>query len=225
MLNRRRLLTACASVLLTAGGRAKADVTSPTLEEVRQAFERLTAASDGGDRSALVQFAGLYSSLYEQAFFEAGSNLPRTAAAMIPELDHWLRERADGGSATAQYWMGERSKLLRRYGVRPPEMAEVARWYRASAEQGFAPAQDSLGQVLGFFPELAREPFEAEKWLFRAVRQNEPAAAERLLEAIRIDAKRADYRPDDEIMAWLKQRADAGDATAISLVHMLSAPD
>jgi len=144
---------------------------------------------------------------------------------MIPELERWIAEKAEGGSATAQYWMGARGKVLQGYGAKPPDVAHVANWYRASAEQGFAPAQDALGQILGFFPEFAREPFEAEKWLFRAVRQGEPAADQRLLLAIRMDSERANYRPDADILAWLEQRADSGDADAQSLVDKFIVQD
>ena len=94
----------------------------------------------------------------------------------------------------------------------------MATWYRKSAEQGFAPAQDALGQVLGFFPEYAHEPFEAEKWLFQAARQGEGAAGERLLEAIEIDVQRASYRPDADILQWLQQQAGSGNAKAKELL-------
>ena len=133
---------------------------------------------------------------------------------MIPELDRWLREKATGGSATAQFWMGERTKVLQAFGAKPADMAEVATWYRKSAAQGFAPAQDALGQVLGFFPQYAQEPFEAEKWLFQAARQGEGVAGERLLQAIEIDMERANYKPGSGIQEWLKQRAAAGDDRA-----------
>ena len=194
-----------------------------TVEDVRKVFDRLVTASDGGDRKALARFGRLYQSLYQQAYLEASSNVPKTATAMIPELDRWLAEKATGGSATAQFWMGERTKVLQTFGAKPADLAEVATWYRKSAEQGFAPAQDSLGQVLGFFPQYAREPFEAEKWLFQAARQGEGAAGERLLEAIAIDAQRADYKPDADILAWLRQRATGGDARATELLSKLSA--
>ena len=176
-------------------------------------------ASDGGDRKALARFGHLYQSLYQQAYLEASSNVPKTATAMIPELDRWLAEKATGGSATAQFWMGERTKVLQNFGAKPADLAEVATWYRSSAEQGFAPAQDALGQVLGFFPEYAHEPFEAEKWLFQAARQGEGAAAERLLEAIEIDVQRASYRPDADILrSGCSEQADSGDAKAKELL-------
>jgi TPR repeat protein len=185
-------------------------------------FDRLVTASDGGDRKAFARFGQLYQSLYQQAYLEASSNVPKNATAMIPEIDRWLAEKGTSGSATAQFWMAERTKVLQTFGAKPADLAEVARWYRSSAEQGFAPAQDALGQVLGFFPEYAREPFEAEKWLFQAARQGEGAAGERLLEAIEIDVQRANYRPDVDIQAWLKQRADTGDAKAKALVTKLA---
>ena len=194
-----------------------------SVDDLRKVFDRLVKASDGGDRKALARFGQLYRSLYQQAYLEASSNVPKTATAMIPELDRWLAEKATGGSATAQYWMGERTKVLQTFGAKPADLAEVATWYRSSAEQGFAPAQDALGQVLGFFPEYAREPFEAEKWLFQAARQDEGAAGERLLEAIEIDVQRAHYRPDADILQWLKQQAGAGDAKAKELLVRVAA--
>ena len=193
-----------------------------TVEDLRKVFDRLVTASDGGDRKALARFGRLYQSLYQQAYLEASSNVPKTATAMIPELDRWLAEKATGGSATAQFWMGERTKVLQTFGAKPADLAEVATWYRKSAEQGFAPAQDSLGQVLGFFPQYAREPFEAEKWLFQAARQGEGAAGERLLEAITIDMQRADYKPDAEILAWLKQQAGSGSEKAKQLLDKIA---
>jgi hypothetical protein len=201
---------------------AQSDAGTPpaqiTVDDLRKVFERLVTASDGGDRGALARFSQLYRSLYQQALIEASSNVPKTATAMIPELDRWLANKATAGSATAQFWIAERTKVLQAYGAKPADLGTVVQWYRASAEQGFAPAQDSLGQVLGFFPQYAREPFEAEKWLFQATRQGEDAAGERLLEAIEIDVQRANYKPDADILQWLQQQAGSGNAKAQELL-------
>src|SRR5215813_14025273 len=163
----------------TESSNGSAASAQPTVEDLRKVFERLATASDKGDRKALARFGNLYRSLYQQAYLEASSQMPKTATAMIPDIDRWLAEKATAGSATAQFWMGERTKVLQAFGAKPADLAQVVTWYRSSAEQGFAPAQDSLGQVLGFFPEYAREPFEAETWLFKAARQGEGAAGER----------------------------------------------
>lgn len=226
-LNCRCLLAALALLILPVQAAvAQSESATPsaqlTVDDLRKVFERLVTASDNGDRKALIRFSRLYPSLYQQALIEASSSAPKIATAMIPELDSWLADKAQGGSATAQFWMAERTKVLQNYRADPPDIAEVARWYRASAEQGFAPAQAALGQVLGFFPEIAREPFEAEAWLFRAVQQGEPSAAEKLLQAIDIDAQRAAYKPSAEIMGWLKQRAAENDATAQTLLDKLA---
>lgn len=226
----RRTLPLAFALLLFSGPLLLAQSDSntpapPTIEEIRRVFDNLIAASDGGDRRAYAQFSHVYKLLYEQAFIEAGTSQPKIATAMLPELDRWLADKAQAGSATAQHWMGARTKVLLDYGGEVPELAELEKWYRLSAEQGFAPAQDALGQILGFFPEFAREPFEAQKWLFRAARQGEPAAGQRLLLAIRIDSERADYRPDAEILAWLRQRAADGDVEAASLIDRLAAQD
>src|SRR5262245_64450668 len=128
---------------------AQSDATTPSsgdsapgqlsVDDLRKVFDRLVTASDGGDRKALARFGRLYQSLYQRAYLEASSNLPKTATAMILELDRWLAEKAVGGSATAQFWMGERTKVLQTFGAKPADLAEVATWYRKSAEQGFAP--------------------------------------------------------------------------------------
>ncbi len=194
-----------------------------TVDDLRKVFDRLVTGSDGGDRKALARFGQLYQSLYQQAYLEASSDVPKTATAMIPELDRWLAAKATGGSATAQFWMGERTRVLQKFGAKPADLAEVATWYRSSAEQGFAPAQDALGQILGFFPEYAREPFEAEKWLFQAARQDEGASGERLLEAIEIDVQRANYRPDADILHWLQQQAGSGNTKAKELLVRVAA--
>src|SRR5262249_8497610 len=200
---------------------AQSDRTSPSsangapgemsVDDPRKVCDRLISESDGSDRKALARFGRLCQSLYQQAYLEASSKLPKATTAMIPELDRWLGEIAKGGSATAQFWTCERTKILQAFGAKP---AEVATWYRKSAAQGFAPAQDALGQVLGFFPEYAQGPFEAEKWLFQAARQGEGAAGERLLQAIENDTERANYKPGSDIQEWLKQRAAAGDDQA-----------
>jgi len=194
-----------------------------TADDLRQVFERLVTASDKGDRKAFARFSRLYPSLYQQAYFEAGAGGAGPVTAMIPTLDRWLLDKATAGSPTAQYWMGERTKVLQQFGAPPPAMADVEKWYRSAADQGFAPAQNALGQVLGFFPEFAKQPFEAEKWLFAAVRNGEDAAGDNLLQAIEIDAQRAHYKPDADIQAWLKQRADAGDQRAMKLVSDFNA--
>jgi len=194
-----------------------------TADDLRQVFERLVTASDKGDRKAFARFSRLYPSLYQQAYFEAGTGGAGPVTAMIPTLDRWLLDKATAGSPTAQYWMGERTKVLQQFGAPPPAMADVEKWYRSSADQGFAPAQNALGQVLGFFPEFAKEPFEAEKWLFAAARNGEDSAGDNLLQAIEIDTQRAHYKPDADIQAWLKQRADAGDQRAMKLVSDFNA--
>jgi len=216
------LLSLLLLATLTPAAYAQNDAGTPagqiTVDDLRKVFERLVTASDGGDRRALARFSQLYRSLYQQALLEASSNVPKTATAMIPELDRWLADKATAGSATAQFWIAERTKVLQAYGAKPADLDAVVKWYRASAEQGFAPAQDSLGQVLGFFPQYAREPFEAEKWLFQAARQGEDAAGDRLLEAIEIDVQRANYKPDADILQWLQQQADSGNAKAQELL-------
>jgi hypothetical protein len=56
-----------------------------TVDDLRKVFDRLATASDGGGRKALTRFGHLYQSLYQQAYIEASSDVPKTATAMIPD--------------------------------------------------------------------------------------------------------------------------------------------
>jgi TPR repeat protein len=194
----------------------------PMLDEARGFFDRLMAASDGGDRKALASFRPYYKILYSQAYLEAAMEEPAAATMMARELDRWLTEKAQGGSPTAQFWMAERAGIVDSPGGGLPDLAEADRWYRAAAEQGFAPAQDALGQFLTFLDEFRREPYESEKWYLQAARQGEVAVVKRLLLAIDLDSDRPDYKPRVEILAWLQEQSEAGDEKAKKLLVKLA---
>lgn len=146
---------------------------------------------------------------------------PAAATTMVREIDNWLTSRAQGGSATAQFWMAERAGLAWTCTGIEPDPAESAKWYRTSAEQDFAPAQDALGQLLMVY-EFHREPFEAEKWFLRAARQGEIEAVKHLLWAIDVDTFRPGYKPSADILLWLQQQADTGDEKAKRLLARLA---
>jgi len=55
-----------------------------------------------------------------------------------------LRQQADAGNAQAQFALGNR--YYRGLGI-PQNHDQAVMWYRKSAEQGFAPAQNQLGTM------------------------------------------------------------------------------
>lgn len=147
---------------------------------------------------------------------------PAAATTMVRELDRWLSEKAQGRSPTAQFWMAERAGIVDSPGSGLPDLAEADRWYRAAAEQGFAPAQDALGQFLTLLGEFRREPYEADKWFLQAARQGDVAAGEHLLLAVSLHHDRPDYEPTAELLAWLQQQSGAGNEKAKKLLAKLS---
>jgi len=194
----------------------------PMIEETRQSFDRVMTASDGGNREGVASFRLYYDFLCSQVYLETVMNKPRAATTMARELDKWLADKAQGGSPTAQFWMAERAGIVGSCSNDVSDVAEAERWYRASAEQGFAPAQSALGQILIMGYEFRREPFEPEKWLLQAVRQGEVRADQYLLWAIDVDSIRPGYAPSPEIFAWLQQQSDAGDEKAKRILTRLA---
>jgi TPR repeat protein len=194
----------------------------PKIDEAQRFFALLMAASDAGDREALASFRPYYDVLHGQVFIEDVMSEPAAASAMAREFDKWLTEKALAGSPTAQYWMGERAGMVDHPGDESAGLIEIERWYRAAAEQGFAPAQSALGQILIMAHEFRREPFEPEKWLLQAVRQGEVIADQYLLWSIDVDSVSPGYAPSPEILVWLQQQSDTGDEKAKRLLTRLA---
>jgi TPR repeat protein len=194
------------------------------LEDVRETLERLMVASDKGDRAAFARFKRFYTSLYNSDLIESSSeDLPKTAKPIVLEIDRFVSDRAAQGSATAQYWLGAREMVPNLTQDRVPNPPAAARWFRMSAEQRFAPAESELRLLLTYFIDEAREPFEGEKWLLRAVRQGEAAAAKWLIEVVDRDLREPNYRPNAEVLAWLQQQAGDGNSKAKDLLARLAA--
>lgn len=78
-----------------------------------------------------------------------------------------VQEKAERGDALAQY------QLAVEHNNRE-EMEEANKWYRKSAEQGFAPAQVTLGFMYVHGKGVAKDPTEAVKWFRKAADQNDP---------------------------------------------------
>jgi len=96
---------------------------------------------------------------------------------------------------------------------------EVVQWYRLSAEQGFGPAQAELGSLLYVFQGPELEPFEVEKWLYRAAKQGEIPATALLFNAVDHDSWKDSYTPRPEILKWLHERADEGNERAQQILR------
>jgi uncharacterized protein len=82
---------------------------------------------------------------------------------------------------------------------------KAAEWYRRSAEHGFAPAQNTLGVLLGDRRDAERNPREALKWLRKAFRQGDSSAARNIA---------LTYRENGFLRAavhWLRKSALSGD--------------
>lgn len=80
-----------------------------------------------------------------------------------------IRLNAELGHADAQYALG--LVLARRDGVQYGEWTEAVKWYRAAAEQGYAPAQHEMGVLSSMGCGMERNPSEAAKWYRKAAEQ------------------------------------------------------
>lgn len=83
------------------------------------------------------------------------------------EKGHYLLLKAAGdGSARAQDELGAYYQFYEN------NYEEAFKWYRKSAEQGFADAQYNVGSSYDFGQGVERNPQEATKWYRLAVAQN-----------------------------------------------------
>ncbi len=90
----------------------------------------------------------------------------------IDETPEWL-EKAHAGDAQAQL----RLSSAYEFGIGvPPNGDEAMRWMRASADQGYAEAQNSMGSVLQF----KRQYSSALEWYVKASNQGHPRATNNL---------------------------------------------
>ena len=80
-----------------------------------------------------------------------------------------LTARAEAGDAKAQYKLGRRYSVGRD-GVER-NASEAVKWFRKSAEQGYAPAQFHLAECYTSGVGVAHNSFEALKWLRKAADQ------------------------------------------------------
>jgi len=197
-----------------------------TTADVLEIFDALVSACDQRrDAQSLDNLKHAYDSLFERAEYEVLVSAPKAASVVMPQVEQWLSDRATAGSPTAQFWMAARQRVLTEQGSEVIDISEAARWYRLSAEQGFAPAEYALGQILMVFTEYAHEPYEAERWLLSAAKQGNDRAGLYLVEAVSLDADKPDYKTAPEVLRWIQRRADSGDADAQRLLKRLTSQD
>lgn len=139
---------------------------------------------------------------------------PRFEFASYPyrmTLAEWkdLLARASQGEAALQWEVAARyddgckdrsGRILVRKSAR-----KAAEWYRRSAEHGFAPAQNTLGVLLGDGRGVEKNPRDALTWLRKAFRQGDSSAATNIA---------LTYRENGLLRAavhWLRKSALSGD--------------
>jgi len=84
-----------------------------------------------------------------------------------------LLERVERGGAEAQYELGQLRDLA-------GFTTEGVKWYRKAAEQGYARAQNNLGNLYYNGEGVAKDEVEAVKWFRKAAEQGHADAKERL---------------------------------------------
>lgn len=112
-----------------------------------------------------------------------------------PSLES-TRERAETGSAVAQYELGQR--YLAGDGI-AADASTGFNWLQRAAEQGHSPAQFSLGQSYELGLGVARDDELAASWYRRAA-VSEPRARERLSSLIA--QKRVKSQPGDPLPSY-----------------------
>jgi len=95
------------------------------------------------------------------------------AAGVQAQTIDALRERAEQGDATAQYFLGDAYDFGK--GV-PEDDAEAVRWYRLAAEQGSARAQVNLGFAYANGQGVPEDYAEAVRWYRLAAEQGDADA-------------------------------------------------
>ena len=194
-----------------------------TTADVLEIFDALVSASDQRrDAQSLENLKHAYDSLFERAEYEVLVSAPKAASVVMPQVEQWLSDRATAGSPTAQFWMAARQRVLTEQGSEVIDISVAARWYRLSAEQGFVPAQNALGQILMVFTEYTHEPFEAERWLLSAAKQGNEEAGRYLVQAVGLNIGEPGYKTAPEVLTWIQGRADSGDPDAQRLFKRLT---
>ena len=87
----------------------------------------------------------------------------------------FLTERANTGDASAQNTLGEMYAPNSGTGV-TKDYVQAVKWFKQSAEQGYAAAQYNLGRMYTRGDGVSEDPIEAEKWFRKAAAQGDARA-------------------------------------------------
>ena len=103
----------------------------------------------------------------------------------------------------------------------PPNPDETYKWFRRSADAGFAPAQTNLGLMYAQGNGIPQDFTEAAHWFLLAAKQNDPDA-EKIMAYYYVTGTGVprDYR---EAMKWYRRAAGHGDTTAYADIGLLYA--
>lgn len=102
-------------------------------------------------------------------------NAPPPQKAMAPvDYVSELRKAAEQGDTKVQYTLGQ---LFFAGGeFVPKDEAEAERWYRKAAQQGYMPAQFTLGVMYADGRGVPKDEVEATKWFRKAAEQGHAGA-------------------------------------------------
>ena len=114
----------------------------------------------------------------------------------------FLMEQAEQGDANAQYMVGQFA----------PNYEEVLKWWHKSAEQGYAPAQFSLGRMYYLGKGVTQDYKEAVKWWRKSAKQSDADAQFGLgIMYYNGDGVIQDYK---EAIKWYQKSAEQDNANA-----------
>jgi TPR repeat protein len=136
-------------------------------------------------------------SAYEQSRYQDAFNI--------------LKPLAEAGNAPAQHWLGN----IYYYGLGETEKddAEAARWFRKSAEAGYAAAQYRIGYMHAMGSGMEQDHRAAARWWGQAAKQGHMKAILRLAK----NYSEGRYLPKNERLArhWYRQAAVRGSREAM----------
>ena len=115
-----------------------------------------------------------------------------------------LRKKAEAGDLIAQHELGLSCAIL---GL---DDAEAVKWISKAAEQGHAPAQNSLGRMYADGAGIEKDYTEAVKWYCKAAEQGHVFAQNKL--GSMYDDGQGVEKDYAEAVKWYRKAAEQGDA-------------
>jgi uncharacterized protein len=200
---RHRFLPCAFIVLLCAGLSAAAD-----LETAKAAYEQKDYSTALKESTPLAKQGNAEAQVILGKMYLKGQGV-------ITDPDEalkWFKASAVQGNAEAQFFLGSIYLLPQK------DVAEGVKWTLLSAEQGNQDAQYVLGKAyIQGLPGLARDPVQAEMWLWLAAKDNLPfyqgelASAERQMSMNQLVSGRAKavaWKPKPGLKPEEKPRAE-----------------